>query len=389
MLLHRTAYIGALLWLSATSAPAQVTMRVTGIPTATPPDAIIYIAGSFNGWNPGAAEYALRKVGDQYVVTLPAHVRGAIEFKFTLGSWERVETDVAGGDVGNRAFTVPATATEYHVTIAGWRSGAAPKRASTTTRSVSIIDTAFAMPQLQRTRRLWLYLPPDYATSSKRYPVIYMHDGQNVFDAATSFAGEWGVDETLDSLHAAGDWGAIVVAVDHAGGQRITEYSPWPTRFGNGDGAAYVDFLVKTLKPWIDARFRTMPDRLHTAIAGSSMGGLISFYAALKYPEVFGRAGIFSPAFWIAPAAYDFAARHQRNLPDPRFYIISGAREGAAGEPAGVYQRDQQRMVEKLVGAGIKPQAELIALIAADGTHSEWFWRREFPAAYRFLFNRE
>jgi predicted alpha/beta superfamily hydrolase len=389
LLPHRIASVGALLWLSAASAPAQLTMRVTGIPAATPPNATLYLAGSFNGWNPGAAEYALRRVGDQHVVTLPASVRGVIEFKFTLGSWERVETDAAGGDVANRTFTVPAGATEHHVTIAGWRSGAAPKRASSATRSVSIIDTAFAMPQLQRTRRIWLYLPPDYATSSKRYPVIYMHDGQNVFDAATSFAGEWGVDETLDSLHATGDWGAIVVAVDHAGGQRINEYSPWPTRFGNGDGAAYVDFLVRTLKPWIDARYRTMPGRLHTAIAGSSMGGLISFYAALKHPDVFGRAGIFSPAFWIAPAAYDFAARYQPSLPDQRFYIISGAQEVAAGEQAGVYQRDQQRMVEKLVSTGIKAESELIARIAADGTHSEWFWRREFPAAYRFLFNRK
>jgi metallo-beta-lactamase class B len=377
----------ALLLLGAACAQAQVTVRVTGVPAATPSGATLYIAGNFNNWNPGAADYALRKQGGDYAITLPAHVRGAIEFKFTLGSWERVETDAAGGDVANRTFTVPATAVDHRVTIGGWRNGTASKRPPSATRSVSVIDTAFGLPQLKRTRRVWLYLPPDYATSSKRYPVIYMHDGQNVFDAATSFAGEWGVDETLDSLHAAGDWGAIVVAVDHAGERRITEYSPWPTRFGSGDGAAYVDFLVQTLKPWIDARYRTKPDRLHTAIAGSSMGGLISFYAALKYPDVFGRAGVFSPAFWIAPAAFDFAARAPYTLPDPRFYIVSGAREVAAGEQAGVYQRDQERMVERLLGIGIKPESEMIARIVADGTHSEWFWRREFPAAYRFLFN--
>src|SRR3712207_4115220 len=132
------------------------------------------------------------------------------------------------------------------------------------------LDTAFAMPQLGRTRRVWIYLPPDYATSSKRYPVLYMHDGQNVFDAATSYAGEWGVDEALDSLHAAGDHGAIVVAVDNGHQQRMNEYSPWKhPQAGGGEGDGYVDFLALTLKPYVDARYRTRPDAASTGIMGS------------------------------------------------------------------------------------------------------------------------
>jgi metallo-beta-lactamase class B len=249
---------------------------------------------------------------------------------------------------------------------------------------VTVIDSV-DMPQLGRTRRLWVYLPPDYATSKRRYPVLYMHDGQNVFDDATSYAGEWGVDETLDSLHAAGDPGVIVVAVDHGGSLRIPEYSPWPTRFGAGEGEQYAAFLVNTLKPWIDRHYRTLPDRLHTGIAGSSMGGLISFYAALKYPQVFGRAGVFSPSFWIAPAAYDFAARAAAPR-GGRFYIISGALEVAAGEAQGIYQRDQERMVETLERRGFRPGTNVVAKIVADGKHAEWFWRREFPAAYLWLF---
>ncbi len=385
----RRARTPALLALLATTAStpalAQLTIRLR-VPASTPPGATVYVAGDFNGWNPAAAAFRLARSGDHFVITLPATVRGASEFKFTLGSWERVETAVNGGDVDNRTFTIPAMATTLDATVAAWSSGASKPRTPTASRSVTDIPS-FEVPQLGGSRRVWVYLPPDYATSSHRYSVLYMHDGQNVFDDATSFAGEWGVDETLDSLHAAGDRGVIVVAVDHGGDARVDEYSPWPTRFGAGKGEAYVEFLVKTLKPWVDHTYRTLPGRAHTGIAGSSMGGLISFYAALRYPDVFGKAGIFSPAFWIAPAAYDLAARSNPH-PDVRFFVISGALEGT-GEASGVYQRDQQRMVETLVKRGFKPGTNIVASVAADGKHSEWFWRREFPAAYQWLFNAQ
>ena len=266
--------------------------------------------------------------------------------------------------------------------VVGWPSEAAAQRKSTRSPNVTVIAD-FAVPQLGGTRRVWVYLPPDYATSSKRYPVLYMHDGQNVFDDSTSFAGEWGVDETLDSLHARGDRGVIVVAVDNGGNMRMQEYSPWATRFGEGKGDPYVDFLVKTLKPWADAKYRTLPDREHTAIAGSSMGGLISFYAALKYPEVFSKAGIFSPSFWIAPAAYEMATR-TKLAGDVRYYMISGSLEGDNPQ---VYRGYHERMADTLTKAGLKPGRNLVSTIVPLGKHNEAFWRREFPAAYQWLFN--
>lgn len=382
---------GRLLWaivlllaLPARDIRAQLTVRVEAVPPGTPADASIYIAGSFNDWNPGASGYALTREADHYTITLPSTLRGPIEFKFTLGSWERVETDAAGGDIVNRSFLVPDEPATLTTRIAGWQDGSAQPRASTASASVSTIDS-MTIPQLGRTRRVWVYLPPDYATSGKRYPVLYMHDGQNVFDAATSYAGEWGVDETLDSLHVAGDPGVIVVAVDHGGRLRVPEYSPWPTRFGAGEGEQYVEFLVGTLKPWIDRSYRTLPDRLHTGIAGSSMGGLISFYAALEHPDVFGRAAVFSPAFWIAPPAYELAAR-ARPQAGSRMYIISGGLEVAAGEAQGIYQRDQERMVETLAQRGFRIGTAIVAKISPDGKHAEWFWRREFAAAYQWLF---
>jgi len=375
----------------ATPGEAQLAMRLTAPPN-TPAGATIHVAGSFNLWNPDAPGFALAsQPGGEYVITLPDDVRGAIEFKFTLGSWETVETTASGGDVENRSFTIPAVGTAtFTGSVAGWRSGASQPsapRPSTASPSVSILSDSFAIPQLMRTRRIWLYLPPHYATSTKRYPVLYMHDGQNVFDAATSFAGEWGVDETLDSLRRKGDRGAIVVAVDNGGTHRLDEYDPWVStnsKYGGGEGDEYVEFLVHTLKPYIDQHYRTRTDRLNTGIMGSSMGGLISLYAALKYPEVFGRAGVFSCACWIAREHVFTYARHAKPLrPLPRLYFVAGALETKDAEPA----RDQREMVDSLVAAGFPVGAALQSFIPADGKHAEWFWRREFPDAYRWLFN--
>jgi metallo-beta-lactamase class B len=252
---------------------------------------------------------------------------------------------------------------------------------------VRILSDSFAIPQLGRRRRVWLYLPPDYATSTTRYPVLYLQDGQNVFDDSTAFAGEWGVDETLDSLHAAGDRGAIVVAVDNGGDRRLDEYDPWVTRdrkYGGGEGDEYVDFLVHTLKPYVDRHYRTRPDAASTAVVGSSMGGLIALYATLTHPTVFGRAGVFSCACWIAdPQIYAVARRAHPRGATPRLYFVSGALETPSGGPAA----DQRRMVDTLVAAGFPLGRALRALTPADGKHAEWFWRREFPAAYRWLFD--
>ena len=384
----------AVAWLvaclaSALPARAQLAIRLT-VPAGTPVDAPVHVAGSFNGWNPGAESFALARQSDgAYAITLPASVRGAIEFKFTLGSWASVETTATGGDVPNRSFVVPATgAAPYAGAVAAWRSPstARPAKRSTATRSVRILSDSFAIPQLGRRRRVWLYLPPDYATSTTRYPVLYLQDGQNVFDDSTAFAGEWGVDETLDSLHAAGDRGAIVVAVDNGGDHRLDEYDPWVARDrknGGGEGDEYVDFLVHTLKPYVDRHYRTRPDAASTAIVGSSMGGLIALYATLTHPTVFGRAGVFSCACWIAdPHIYAYARHVAPPNLQPRLYFVAGGMETKDGEQAA----NQRRMVDSLVAVGYDASKDLVSIVPPDGKHAEWFWRREFPAAYKWMF---
>jgi metallo-beta-lactamase class B len=379
------------LLLCAAPLGAQLTVQLTSLPAGTSAAATIFIAGDFNRWHPAAPGFQLKQQSGSYTITLPDSVRGSIEFKFTLGSWETVETSSSGGDVANRTFTVPATgAATYTATVASWKESkaAAAPRKPTASASVAIMSADFNMPQLSRTRRVWIYLPPDYATSRRAYPVLYMHDGQNIFDAATSYAGEWGVDETLDSLKARGDAGVIVVAVDHGGAKRFDEYSPWQNqRYGGGEGDAYVDFIVQTLKPYIDRHYRTRTDAANTAIAGSSMGGLISLYAALKYPDVFSKAGVFSPSVWVAPAIATYAREHAAALNQakrPRLYFVSATSEAQLKAQLAV----SEPLMAALAAAGYQSGSDLVVLLRPDGAHSEWFWRREFPAAYHWLFDR-
>ncbi|MDB4909112.1 MAG: esterase [Gemmatimonadetes bacterium] len=373
----------------ATPAAAQLTIHVTKSPPI-PANAAIYVAGGFNGWNPGSASWKMTRLADStWAITMPSGVTGTVEFKLTVGSWDHVELLANGDQMANRTATVPRTGAEtLSVVVARWdtKSGVGTPRKHTASANVHVLSDTFAIPQLGRERRVWLYLPPGYATSKLRYPVLYMHDGQNVFDAATSFAGEWGIDETLDSLHALGDRGVIVVAVDNGETHRMSEYNPWknanPALMG-GEGDRYVDFLAKTLKPYIDAHYRTMPSRENTGVMGSSMGGLISLYAALKYPTVFGRAGVFSSAHWTAPELYSFVKKVKPLTPAPKFYFVVGGKE----TPDGSMGVQQAALVDTLVASGFLRGSSIEASMPPDGVHSEWFWRREFPRAYLWLFS--
>ncbi len=368
-----------LLCIGSTS-QAQLTLLVKSIPANTPPGSSIYVAGTFNNWNPGDTTKILTLLNNgQYSITLMPPV-GQIRYKFTRGSWATVEGNANGGFLPDRMWNYNGQPTTLELTILSWEDVGAVH--STAAPNVSILSNSFYMPQLNRNRRIWIYLPPDYtADTSKRYPVLYMHDGQNLFDAATSFAGEWQVDESLNTLHQQGDYGCIVVGIDNGGQFRLDEYSPWVNAQYNagGQGDAYIDFVVSTLKPHIDSLFRTLPGRRTTGIMGSSMGALISMYAFSERQDVFSRAGIFSPAFWFAgskPAEH--VAAHSRQG-EARVYFLAGGKE-----PASVAQ-NMQVVADSLSKAGFGPDEQFFS-VPADGEHQEWFWRREFPRAYQWLF---
>jgi predicted alpha/beta superfamily hydrolase len=254
-----------------------------------------------------------------------------------------------------------------------------PARASTALPGVSLLDSPLEMPGLARKRQLRLYLPPGYATSNKRYPVLYMHDGQNLFDAATAYSGEWQVDETLDALAREGKLELIVVGIDNGGDKRMTELNAWDSeRFGAAEGREYLDFVVKTVKPLVDRSYRTLPGREHTAVMGSSMGGLASHYALAQYPQVFGKAGVFSPAYWTAQPAFGFVA--DKPVPkDARLFMLMGEKEG----PQMV--ADVKRMAQVVQKSG-HPAANTRLKIVPGAGHNEAFWAGELREALLWLY---
>ena len=248
---------------------------------------------------------------------------------------------------------------------------------STATSSVSTIDTIIFIPQLNKTRRIWIYLPSGYSKSNKKYPVIYMHDGQNIFDSYTSFAGEWKVDETVDELIKNGSKKAIIVAIDNGSENRLNEYTPFPNKeYGGGDGSKYMDFVVNTLKPYIDNNFKTLSDRDNTSIMGSSLGGLISFYGIMKYKSIFSKAVIMSPSFWYSNKIY-FIPSNSSKYPIELFFI-AGDKESKTMLP------NIEKMVEKLDKMKYPSESYKVKIIR-DGKHNEKLWGGQFADAYKWI----
>lgn len=369
----------ALLYIfAATVATAQYNLRIqlANVPAGKTADSI-YAAGSFNGWSPANENYLFKKNADAVLeLLIPALGKDRYEFKFTRGSWDKAACAASGNDIGNYSVQLNADTTIVY-SIAAWKDEFAPVvRQHTASANVSIMDTAFFIPQLNRYRRIWLYLPADYAHSKKQYPVLYMHDGQNLFDEATSGYGEWGIDECLDSLAKTGRYQCIVVGIDN-GPKRLNEYNPFNNeRFGEGEGAPYADFLANTLKPFIDKQYRTLPDKNNTLIAGSSMGGLISYYAALRYPTVFGKAGVFSPAFWTAKPGINNITDSLARGNSGKFFFMIGGQEGEE------YLNDMFDIMQQM---GTQSSSLIYSVVDAEGKHNEATWRKWFPEFLKFM----
>lgn len=370
------------LFISSLSLPAQVTLRITSIPTNTPLGTTIYLAGSINSWAPGNAAYIMQPDGlGAFQITIPEGT-GTVEYKFTRGSWPTVEGNANGGFLPNRSFTFTGNPQTINLSILSWEDLGGGNN-STAASNVQILSPSFFVPQLNRNRRIWLYLPPDYFTSTKHYPVLYMKDGQNLFDNQTSFSGEWQVDETLNTLFNQGDYGAIVVGIDNGGGERLNEYSPWVNpQYGGGQGDAYMAFVAETLKPYIDENFRTRLEPEMNALIGSSMGALIATYGACEYPNAFRKIGSFSPAYWFALTPLTTYISSVPNLNQHRVYFVAGQNESSTMVPNITTIRTTMQ------NNGLTTN-NTFTKIDANGTHSESYWRNEFGAAYQWLFMEE
>ncbi|MEJ7739904.1 MAG: alpha/beta hydrolase-fold protein [Chitinophagaceae bacterium] len=360
-----------------TPAPPRYNLiiHVTSLPELAD-DEPVYITGTFNNWNPAYMETRLtNKENGRYYIEIPGLEAGIYEFKFTRGSWETVELSVDGTELKNRTAHVQAK-TVLYITITRWKGLSEVRyKLHTASKNVHIINSAFSIPQLNRTRRIWVYLPESYFVSKRRYPVLYMHDGQNLFDEFTAYSGEWGVDETLDNMQAE----CIVIGIDNGGHNRINEYNPDDhPQFGKGEGRLYLEFIVATLKPFVDKNYRTLRGKLNTYIAGSSMGGLISFYAGGVYPDIFGRIGVFSPSFAMLRNYWKLIPDlvNKKKHSSQSYYFYAGGLEHKN------MVRDMRLAIDLL---RTHSRAHIEMVIDEEGRHNEAAWRKEFPAFYQWI----
>jgi predicted alpha/beta superfamily hydrolase len=243
-------------------------------------------------------------------------------------------------------------------------------------------------------RRLTVFFPPGYDDrTEQRYPVLYMHDGQNLFDPQRAFGGEpWRVDATAYALMEAGRIPpAIVVGVDHTEANRINEYTPTHDRKrGGGGAAAYGRLLIDEVMPFIDEKYRTLGGASKTGLAGSSLGGLVSLFLALKHPEVFGKAIVMSPSVWwdhrailrdVRRAASTFAG----GTPRPRLWVDMGTHESRGAGSARRVLEDARLLRAGLLKSGWTEGVDLHYEEIEGGTHSERAWGDRLGRALEWL----
>ncbi len=283
------------------------------------------------------------------------------------------------------------------VTGLGWQDYTANRspETHTVTGTLRVLEGVYS-PQLDNRRDIFVYLPDGHA-SGQRYPVIYMHDGQNLFDEALSFAGEWRADEVMQALEREGT-AAIIVGVPNIGAERLDEYSPFIDRLSRGRGDLYARFLTETVKPLVDASFNTLPGRDHCGVMGSSMGGLISLYAFYAQSHVFGLAGVMSPALWFAQRAI-FEWVQTRPFAPGRIYLDIGTAETMGlrrlplprwlGKPPSERFVDDARALRDLLRTkGFRDGHNLLYVEDEGAPHHESAWSRRLPVALRFLLRK-
>ncbi len=335
----------------------------------------LYLAGSFNGWNPADSNFIFLQTPIGYELSLSDTLcKKGLLCKVTQGSWQICEGNVSGGAINNRIIP-PVSDTVLVFTVQGWEQ---PHQENHT---VSSRVVSHILDYNGYTRRVWVYLPMGYDSKvPKSYPVLYLLDGQNIFDEVTSFSGEWGVDETMERIEQEGGRPSIVVAIDQGGEQRLTEYSPFANlEYGGGGGQLYAEYLVKDVKPFIDSAYRTSPGFEYTGIGGSSLGGLLAAYVSIQYPQIFGKVAVFSPSFWWSDSL-NILVKSVGVSPAQKWCVMAGIHESSR------MQSDIDTFCKLLLEQGANPQ-NVLKQMDFLGKHDEIFWSRIFKPAYCWLFD--
>jgi predicted alpha/beta superfamily hydrolase len=352
---------------------------IVNIPPNTPPSSSIYLTGDSDAlcsWQPQCV--VMNKIQDstyQAEVELPDGM-SRVSYKITRGSWDTEAADGAGNALANAELSLTSPSTQSILSVANWKD----LGALGVTGDLKIISS-FASPQLGNSRNLEVWLPPGYEDQkSQSYPVIYMHDGQNVFNPLTSNTGvAWGMDSTMTKLIEEGEIPpAIVVAVDCIADQRLEEYN-YSSR-----GALYADFLVHTVKPFIDANYRTLPDRSHTFTMGSSMGAAITVALLWHYPDVFSEgAGLSLPVSYPGYDIYSTVSSPKLpNLP-VKLYLD----DGTVGLDATFAQPDAS-FQQYLLSLGWNA-SNFTYQVFPYASHSEVDWARRLAIPTQWLLTDE
>ena len=237
-----------------------------------------------------------------------------------------------------------------------------------------------------RTIRIWL--PPGYHSEKRRrYPVFYLHDGQNLFKGGPSFIPNqaWNVDTAALELIAKGEIVPIIlVGIDNAGGERLNEYTPTENvKFkGSGKGDNYGNFLVKELKPFVDSHYRTLKDARNTALGGSSLGGLISLHLGLSYPKTFGKLAVLSPSIWWDDRVILHRVEKMTTHPKLKIWLDMGTKEGEG------MLLPARKLQAVLLVKGWKEDGDLQYFEAEGAGHNEKAWSERFPSVLKFLFRK-
>jgi predicted alpha/beta superfamily hydrolase len=342
-------------------------------------DRSVFVSGNFNNWQTKDANYKMERVGvGLYHFVFPSNFNypETILYKFTRGDWSEVEIDKFGNRTENRSTKKHKGIQKDHVYK--WRRNWLPFKPNFLP-IVKLISEEFKIPQLNKKRRIWALLPHDYETSTEKYPVLYLQDAQNLFNENAQY-GNWEIDKKIAVMSEYNIGKIIVIAIEHAEKERISEYNVGNTILGNGQGKSYIRFVTETLKPFIDSNFRTKSDRENTGIGGSSMGALVSIFGGIMYPEIFGKLMIFSPSLWVVPKIkLSFLDLHEPQ--DTRIYLYAGGDESET--MIAHVKKFQKRLLNK---EGFTDKMNVHLSINKDGKHSEIYWSDEFPKAMEWLF---
>lgn len=351
----------------------------------------VHIVGNFNNWALSGSEAYLLKYTEGKLVTDLPNIQQDIFFNFVRNSdWKSLPSRKTGNSLCDFIHEKNDSVHQIKVKIPAWKDETPTKLAAKTiTGHVQIIER-FAMPQLNRVTDVSIYFPPYYEENTQQsYPVLYMFDGQNIFDDSTAYGDEWHVDESLENLMLKGELNEFIVVAIANGPRRWNEYNPWNYKSRDtqieeiGEGNKTITFIKDSLKPFIDKNYRTKEESTSTGLAGSSLGGLMALYGAMEYSDIFGFVAAFSPALAVENMAGNNvlfeALKNKKKMDSVKIYVDMGKDE------YGTY-KEVDFLHKLLLESGVTEKN--LKLVKDDlGRHCELDWSKRFPEAIKWIFN--